>query len=413
MALAEGLKERGTDVIVISTIDSAQMVEDADLPFVSFGQKAMGKGYLSDALLPIVEMGEEDMLKYLTTELVRRCITFCEAAFAELPDLITAKGCDALLIDQGWPGGSVIAEHLKLPFVSFCAALPMNRDSIAPSPLTPYMTDSSVEGLERNRLSWEATTRISVPIKYRANKQRRIWNLAPNEDGLQSQLTISPLLELAQIPPGFDFPRQLPHNIRYLGPFRRPSSTRKVVPFPFSWLDGRRLIYASLGTINRLRWVFDIIIEASRGLDAQVVLSLGGADIVMKLQNIPENVLVVAYAPQEELIKSATLCITHAGQNTTGDCLTYGVPMVAIPFTTEQPGTAARIAWTKTGVALSLSTLTTNTLRSAIDRTLANPVYKSNSQKFAAEMRSRNPIQEACELIHTAVEKARSGFELS
>src|SRR6266853_6737775 len=49
------------------------------------------------------------------------------------------------------------------------------------------------------------------------------------------------------------------------------------------------------------------------------------------------------------LLKRAALCITHAGLNTSLESLAQGVPMVAIPVTNDQPGVAARIAYTKTG----------------------------------------------------------------
>lgn len=55
-------------------------------------------------------------------------------------------------------------------------------------------------------------------------------------------------------------------------------------------------------------------------------------------------------APQLELLKRASVCITHAGFNTVIESLANGVPQVAIPITHDQPGVAARIADKKTGV---------------------------------------------------------------
>lgn len=59
--------------------------------------------------------------------------------------------------------------------------------------------------------------------------------------------------------------------------------------------------------------------------------------------------IVVRYAPKLELLQKASLTITHAGLNTTLKSLSYGVPMVGIPITDDQPGIAARIVGTGIG----------------------------------------------------------------
>lgn len=61
------------------------------------------------------------------------------------------------------------------------------------------------------------------------------------------------------------------------------------------------------------------------------MISLGGGGSPELLQGMPGSPLVVGYAPQLELLKKATLTITHAGLNTVLESLSNGVPMVAIP----------------------------------------------------------------------------------
>ena len=62
------------------------------------------------------------------------------------------------------------------------------------------------------------------------------------------------LAQICQFPEGFDFPRrELPGCFHYVGPLH-DAADRPQVPFPYDRLDGRPLVYASLGTIqNRLR----------------------------------------------------------------------------------------------------------------------------------------------------------------
>jgi UDP:flavonoid glycosyltransferase YjiC (YdhE family) len=79
------------------------------------------------------------------------------------------------------------------------------------------------------------------------------------------------------------------------------------------------------------------------------------------LRSGPENVIVVATAPQLELLKRADLCITHAGLNTVLEALGQGVPLLAVPIGYDQPGVAARIAHHRVGEFLEIERLTPRT----------------------------------------------------
>jgi zeaxanthin glucosyltransferase len=126
-----------------------------------------------------------------------------------------------------------------------------------------------------------------------------------------------------------------------------------------------------MGTLqNKSDRIFRIIAEACQDLEAQLVISLGGGLDPTALPSLPGNPLVVKYAPQLELLQKASLNITHAGLNTALESLSYGVPMVAIPITDDQPGIAARIAWTGVGEFLSSSRLSASKLRTVIQKVL-------------------------------------------
>lgn len=56
--------------------------------------------------------------------------------------------------------------------------------------------------------------------------------------------------------------------------------------------------------------------------------------------------------------------------------------MVAIPGSTDQPGVAARIAYTKTGTYVPLQELTASRLSTLIDGVLTSPRYRRNSNRM-------------------------------
>jgi zeaxanthin glucosyltransferase len=151
---------------------------------------------------------------------------------------------------------------------------------------------------------------------------------------------------ITQLPKEFDFEHPLlPPQFHYTGPFH-DGKGRHPVDFPWDRLTGEPLIYASMGTImNGRADVFRTIaagVANHRG--TQLVLSIGDRLDPKQIGPVPSNVIIVNQAPQLELLKRASVCITHAGLNTVLESLAQGVPQLAIPVTFEQPGIAARIA---------------------------------------------------------------------
>jgi zeaxanthin glucosyltransferase len=131
-------------------------------------------------------------------------------------------------------------------------------------------------------------------------------------------------------------------------------------------------------------------------------LSIGPSLDPEKISSLPANSIVVKNAPQIELLKRSALCITHAGLNTALESLTQGVPMVAIPVSIDQPGVAARIAYTKTGAYVSLRELSTSRLSTLIDDVLGNPKYRQNANKMREAIVRTNGLEMAADLLEQA-----------
>jgi zeaxanthin glucosyltransferase len=96
------------------------------------------------------------------------------------------------------------------------------------------------------------------------------------------------------------------------------------------------------------------------------------------------------------------LCVTHAGLNTALECLTQGVPMVAIPITNDQPGVAARIAEKKTGLVVPLNDLTASRLSLLVDKVLNDSTYRDNACYFQKLIAETNGLSKAADLLERA-----------
>jgi len=166
-----------------------------------------------------------------------------------------------------------------------------------------------------------------------------------------------------------------------------------------------------MGTIlNGRADVFRIIVAAlAKHKDLQLVLSLGDQLDPKQIGPAPSNAIVVKRAPQLELLKQASVCITHAGLNTVLESLTQGVPQVAIPVTFDQPGVAARIADKKTGVVTSLDKLTADHLLTLLNEVINNPIYRDNARKLQTAIAKTNGLSVAADLVEDSLGVTKIG----
>jgi MGT family glycosyltransferase len=241
---------------------------------------------------------------------------------------------------------------------------------------------------------------VTGPVRDTINAHRRRHGLPPKTGAGEPVY----LAEIAQQPAFFDFPRVSPeHRLHFTGPWHGAGAT--TTPFPWDRLDGRPLIYASLGTLqNRLTGMFATISEAVAAIDAQLVISLGSADqdATAMASRCAGSPIVVPVAPQLELLDKASLAITHAGLNTALESLARGVPMVAMPITNDQPGVARRLEWLGVAEVITPARLTAARLRRAIDRVLGEPEYRNRARQRAAEIARCDGVGRAADIVEQA-----------
>ena len=154
-----------------------------------------------------------------------------------------------------------------------------------------------------------------------------------------------------------EFPEE---QYKFLGP-----SVYEREAEEFEFIKGNRpLIYISLGTVLKgAVSFFQNCIEAFRGENADVIISVGKKFDIRRLKNLPENVFVYPVVPQLEVLKMADVFITHGGMNSVSEALVYGVPMVVIPFVSDQPVNARCVEKLGVGKKLEYSNVKQNVLK--------------------------------------------------
>jgi MGT family glycosyltransferase len=190
----------------------------------------------------------------------------------------------------------------------------------------------------------------------------------------------------------------VPDNVRYVGPILDdPVWTEPwISPWPASNTDplvlvGFSSIYQNQGPLLQR------VIDALATMDVRAVVALGR---VLQADELvaPENVVVARSVPHGELLKGASLMITHCGHGTTAKALAAGVPMVCVPMGRDQDATAECVARLRAGIVL-LPNVSTAVLGDGIREVLDHGEYRANAQLLAATFaREHQPIDVVLEL---------------
>jgi zeaxanthin glucosyltransferase len=393
LALSRQLVARGYRVTFFQRPELEAQVRQYGLGFSSIGtaQSLFKRNHTRSGVADL-----RNRIKRITDEM--------DVFLREAPGAISRSGIDALIIDEIALPGPTLAQLLQLPYIFVSTSVPHNFGWTVPHSLSQCDNPISLFSRLQNALLQVSVFQMRGPVRWKLDQYRRQLGLGPIRD---LQKVFPALAHIATLPECLDFPRSIkPANFHYTGPFV-DQSARPPVDFPWDRLDGRPLIYVSLGTARKIQpSIFRIIAEACDGLGLQVVMSLGGRRDPEMFVNLPGDPLIVREAPQLELIKIAKIVINHAGINTVLETLMEGKPMIAIPITHDQPALAARLAWLHVAEVIPEKRLSAKALRSAVLRVLNDLSYGDAAREMQGKIQSGRGLERAVEVIEETLKRS-------
>jgi zeaxanthin glucosyltransferase len=406
IALARKLQSRGHEIVFIGVPDVGPTVRAAGLNFVSWCEEEFPAGSCAVALAPVAKLHGTEATRWTIAGAGR---AFFQAASKQLPRAIAETRVEALVLDTIHMYLEVVPMSLGIPYAHVWAILNIDFSGATPPSVVPGLYEATPAGRARNldnlKKSDNAFFGLVQPLAEEYAERAGLildWSDPPATVSRQAAAIVS------QTPKEFDLPGiPWPSQFHYAGPFL-DGAGREPIPFPWQRLDGRPLIYASLGTlVNGMTSIYRTILAAvGRMLETQVVLTKGNNLELNDLGPIPPNVIVVDKAPQLELLQRSVLCITHAGLNTALESLAQGVPMMAIPISYDQPGVATRIAHHGVGEFIEVDNLTIDGLHELIQKILHTPAYREKAQYFRNVIAKRPGLEVAAQAIEHAFEQA-------
>ncbi len=152
--------------------------------------------------------------------------------------------------------------------------------------------------------------------------------------------------------------------------------------------SGRPRVAVTLGTVvPALTGVSSlaVVLEALGGMDVEVVLAAGTADLT-ELGTLPGNVRSVGYLPLSAFVPTCAAIVHHGGSGTTAAPLFYGVPQLVLPSFADNPLAAQRVAERGVGLSHDPTTVDVATIRTSVGRLLTEEAFATAAGEVRAEM---------------------------
>ncbi|WP_130838631.1 macrolide family glycosyltransferase [Lachnoclostridium sp. Marseille-P6806] len=367
LALVTELVRRGERVTYFTTEEFRRIIEPTGAKFVPVHSwMAENDPQKRGAKTAEDENKEKDSVAALVPFLF---LNEARAYIDDILEVLEEDRADAIVHDFAGIAGTAAADALHIPNVMLYTSYPSNES---------YSVAESFSGVPADHPLRIAADRIAEELAAKYGCRR--MTVKEIFDG-QGDLNL--VLMQKRLVPGsgsfddsFVFTGVQIGERPAFGTWRRPD-------------NGKPLLYSSLGTaFSNWPEYYPILFDAVRELDINVFAALGPVDPA-SLPDVPANVELRQMVPQLDILSQADIFITHAGMGGTGESIYYGVPMIAIPQMDEQAITARRIEETGLGLAFyDKRSITSASLREAIERILKDPTYKKTAEEFSEDMRS-------------------------
>jgi MGT family glycosyltransferase len=324
---------------------------------------------------------------------------------AETRAALESSRADVLFADVSIPAALIVGEKLGVPTAAF-----MPNIWLLPTPGIPpigpgFAPARGPFGRARDWLLRTVSHRAFAPAIPYLNAVRTSYGLPPVATVYEQMVRADEVYVLTS--PRFDFTSpSMPPNVRYGGPILDDPAWCASWDSPWKPDDARPLVLVGLSsTYQKQAPVLRRIVEALSSLPVRALVTLGLTVSPDEVSGC-SNVVVVGTAPHTQILREASLLITHCGHGTTMRGLAARVPLVCIPMGRDQNDTAARVVHHGAGLRLSPKA-SASKIRTAVERVLADPKYRQNAQKLGAAITSRDGCVDVVESLERLANSPR------
>ncbi len=402
IALATEWKARGERVVVATGPAVAPLVADAGLEYTRL---ALGRGSNAAIARPGDQPAGEDanlraffaatrrgMLPVLTYQAERRATDLLWEPVSvgrRTIRVVDEIRPDAILVDHVALGATVGLRAAGIPYVDIVLGhptqLPVGDETFGVPTRWPSAFRPDPSEVARLR---DTASRVARAVTAAYNDALRA--LSGRAATVDDAFAAPGPLVLLNYPATLHEPARtaaLPPAHAFIGPAVR--SERAEAPVD-AWLarePSRPIVLVSFGTFLSARDdVLARVADALRGLDVRVAMAIGDTD-PRRLGPIPPDWLVASHLPQVAILARAGAFVTHGGNNSVTEAAFHGVPMLVLPFSTDQFDGAAALEAAGLGLAADPNVSSAPALRAAVEHLVDDP--PPGVARLAAELTAR------------------------
>lgn len=296
----------------------------------------------------------------------------CPQHLEDVPELIAAERCDALVVDCLMFGALAAAERVPVPTAVLVHS--------APGALVP-----PGGGLEQLALGQVNAVRAKAGLAEVAT----LWDTWRPFTALCTSIRdLDPLAS------------HIPADFAYVGPIFEP---HMPATWPWPWRDDDRpLVLVSFSTgqawdqASRIRRTVAALADGGH----RVLVTTGLADL--DGMTVPADTVLLPFLPHAEVLPHAAVTVTHAGHGTVAASLAHGVPLVGLPnLAADQPALAAQIARLGAGRALDGNTATPDEIADAVHAVLSDGRYADTARRLADVIDAMPGVDGAVEVLES------------
>ena len=356
LPLVRALVDRGEEVVYFSTDPFAAKIQQAGARY---------RPYRNRFLADLSELSERtDKMSWL---LMR---TTGEVLAQEL-DAFRAERPDYIIRDSVAPWGQWVGQILDVPVVTSVPTLAVNRHVLAFAAKSGTRPRSAQVVVSKIRHIAKAILLGRRLRKQHGVKGTGIMGLIFGSSGLNIVYTSRYFQPCEE---SFD------DRFLFIGP--SIESRTEAGDVPWDEASQTEAIYVSLGTLfNADPAFYRNCFEAFGGQGVRVVMSIGTATTAASLGALPANIVVKPWVPQLEMLRHASVFVSHGGMNSVNESLHYGVPLVVVPQMGEQEIIASRVEQLGAGIRLAKTEVTADRLRQAVQRVLGDARFRKEAAR--------------------------------
>jgi UDP:flavonoid glycosyltransferase YjiC (YdhE family) len=397
IALAQGLRERGHDVIFAVNAAQHEAVRKAGIEVVACGPELSE----DDARQRLDMFDGSNPMAQVRKMIFEWLVPSITPSYKDL--LKICEGADALIATTVQLAAHMVYEKTGIRWIT-ASLSPMQFPSAYEAPM--YWPK-----VLTNRLINPAAWRLVLAITRR--------EFLPTINRIRAEHGFKPLRGAPTLE---DFSPELVllASSRHLSP-PRPDWKPELKMTGFWFFDanisqwqpsaeleafvsrGEKPILLSLGSMvqQNPREIVEMHVEAARRVGRRLIIQQGwallDAGVVKDAVNRGE-VIGAGFVPHDWLFPRVAAVIHHGGAGTTARALRYGRPMLLEPHGFDQPFNARLIERLGVGIAIDSHKRSVRRIESAL-RKILMPDVAQRAERIAIEVQKENGVEEACRLI--------------